>query len=261
MKKCLRKLFYLVSKNKYLYRLANRIVFDHRGENNCEIETNGEMFVLKKYLTSGDVVFDVGANIGDWTKTVLNIIPDAAVHCFEPCRKTFLTLKDNNFSGNVILNNIGLGSKNEEKDFYTIEADSTINSLYLRNDLLDKKDCQKETIILRSLDDYCTANNIDKINFLKIDVEGNEFEVLVGAKRMLLENKINLIQLEYGGTYIDSRIFLKDVFDFFNKENKLNYNFYKIMPDKITKVSYSEDLDNFQYCNYLIVNNYSFNLK
>lgn len=255
MKKYLRKLLYLVSENKYLYRLAKRIVFDHRGENNCEIETNGEMSVLKKYLKNGDTVFDVGANVGDWTKTVLGIIPDAAIHSFEPCLGTFSTLKENNFPANVILNNFGLGSKNEEKDFYITGEDSTVNSLYLRNDILDKNNCRKETISLKSLDNYCAEKNVDRIDFLKIDVEGNEFEVLLGAKRLLSENKIGLIQLEYGGTYIDSRVFLRDVFDYFHKDNKFSYSFYKILYNKILRVEYSEDLENFQYCNYLIVNN------
>ena len=49
--------------------------------------------------------------------------------------------------------------------------------------------------------------------------------------------------------------FAQDVFDFFTKENKLDYSFYKIMPDNLVRVEYIEDLENFQYCNYLIANN------
>jgi len=255
MKKYLRNLFSFISRNKYLYRFASRIVFDHRGENNCDIATNGEMAALRKYLRAGSIVFDVGANIGEWTQTVLRLYPDATVHCFEPCQDTFLTLKTNNFPGSVILNNFGLGSKKETKDLYISDHDSTINSVYLRKDLSEKNDYKKEKISLDSLDDYCAAAGLDKIDFLKIDVEGNEFEVLLGAKRMLAENKIRMIQLEYGGTYIEARRFLKDIFDYFNAANKFNYVFYKIMPDRVSPLDYHEDLDNFQYCNYLIVNN------
>ena len=154
MKSSLRKLFYFIAKNKYLYRLANRLVFNHRGENNCDIATNGEMFVLKKYLAAAGVVFDVGANIGDWTKTVLRISPSATVHCFEPCQETFSALKQNNFPDGVILNDFGLGSKNEIKDMYVSNQDSTINSVYWREDSGGKNNYQKEKISLKSLDDY-----------------------------------------------------------------------------------------------------------
>lgn len=249
--KILRKLFYLISRNNFIYRVAKRLVFDHRGENNCEIDTNGEMFVLKKYLNENHVIFDVGANVGDWTKTVLDIAPNAHVHCFEPGHSTFSKLAQNIDSKNVVLNNFGLGSANEEKEFYIFDNDSTVNSLYLRDELVDKDKVVTEKVAINKLDDYCFDNKIQKIDFLKIDVEGNEMEVLKGAERMLKEKNINIIQLEYGGTYIDAGIFLKDVFDYFNN---YSFSFFKILPDRLDKVQYVKDLENFQYCNYLIIN-------
>ncbi len=249
--KILRKLFYLISRNNFIYRVAKRLVFDHRGENNCEIDTNGEMFVLKKYLNENDVIFDVGANVGDWTKTVLDIVPNAIVHCFEPGHSTYNKLEQNIDSKNVVLNNFGLGSANEEKEFYIFDNDSTVNSLYLRDELVDKNKVVTEKVAIKKLDDYCFDNKIEKIDFLKIDVEGNEMEVLKGAERMLKEKNINIIQLEYGGTYIDAGIFLKDVFDYFNN---YSFSFFKILPDRLDKVQYVKDLENFQYCNYLIIN-------
>lgn len=248
----LRKIFYLISSNNFIYRVAKRLVFDHRGENNCEIDTNGEMLALKKYLCENDVVFDVGANVGDWTKTVLGIIPNAKVYCFEPGRSTFSKLEQNIDSKNVVFNNFGLGSANEEKAFYIFDNDSTVNSLYLRDELVDKNKVVTEKVAIKKLDDYCSDNKIQKIDFLKIDVEGNEMEVLKGAKRMLEENNIKIIQLEYGGTYIDAGILLKDVFDFFKD---FSFSFYKILFNEIQPVRYAKDLENFQYCNYLIINN------
>jgi len=250
--KILRRIFYLISRNNFIYRVAKRLVFDHRGENNCEIDTNGEMLVLKKYLCENEVIFDVGANVGDWTKTVLDIIPNAKVHCFEPGRSTYSKLEQNIDSKNVVFNNFGLGSANEEKAFYIFDNDSTVNSLYLRDELVNKNKVVTEKVAIKKLDDYCSDNKIQKIDFLKIDVEGNEMEVLKGAKRMLEENNIKIIQLEYGGTYIDAGILLKDLFDFFKD---FSFSFYKILFNGIQPVCYTKDLENFQYCNYLIINN------
>ncbi|MFH1036590.1 MAG: hypothetical protein V1756_00770, partial [Patescibacteria group bacterium] len=68
---------------------------------------------------------------------------------------------------------------------------------------------------------------------------------------MLKENRIKMIQFEYGGCNLDARIFLKDIFDFLYD---LDYRIYKIFPDK-TKIieNYGQYLDNFQYANYLAV--------
>lgn len=93
---------------------------------------------------------------------------------------------------------------------------------------------------------------IPRIDFLKIDVEGNELEVLKGSEKMLLDNSIHIIQLEYGGTYIDANIFLKNVFEYLEK---FELSLYKILFGKIELVNYHKDLENFQYCNYLIINN------
>lgn len=252
MKKFIRKTLYFISSFNFVYKIAKRIVFDYRGENNCEIETNGEMMVLKDKLKNSDVIFDVGANVGDWTKTALELTPQALIHSFEPCKETFLTLKNNSFPENVFLNNFGLGSRDEEKEFFVSGTNSTVNSLFKRDALESKTAQLSEKISLKSLDNYCLEKGINKINFLKIDVEGNEYEVLLGAKKMLETSSIDYIQLEYGGTYISAKIFLKDVFEFFKD---FDYSFYKIKYNKVERVEYSEELENFQYCNYLIVKN------
>ena len=93
---------------------------------------------------------------------------------------------------------------------------------------------------------------------MKIDVEGHEFEVLKGGNTLFYKNNVNIIQFEYGGTFIDAHVFLGEIFDFFKE---LNYEFYKIYPDCIKLVKkYYQKYDNFQYQNWLIINkNYKFN--
>ena len=61
-----------------------------------------------------------------------------------------------------------------------------------------------------------------------------------------------MVQFEYGGTYIDSRILLKDFYDFFAR---MNYSFFPLYPYSVRPVlCYDQRLENFQYKNFLIVN-------
>lgn len=245
----LRKIISKISTNNFVYRIAQRIAYDHNGENNCDIDTNGELKVLNNYLKNANIVFDVGANVGDWAELALKIDPKIKVHCFEPCQKTFSQLLEKfNQNSSVVLNNVGLGLKKEKKIFYTSSQDSTVGSLYERN----LGDSCKETVNLNSLDGYCFENNISQIDFLKIDVEGNEFDVLKGASKMLVGNKIKFIQFEYGGTYIDAEIWLKEVWQYFES---LNYAWYKILPNnQLLVTEYNQSMDNFQYANYFLIN-------
>jgi len=250
-----KKFIQKIPKIKPIYLGCKKYIDIFNGENNCDLHTNGELHFLKNNLKYCNIIFDVGANIGEWTKAVLFINSEIKVHCFEPSKNTFNRLLSNNFSPNVFCNNFGLGSKKEEKVLYNYHNNSTINSLYnrkiLKNTLTYSP--KKEKVLINTLDNYCVEKRIKQIDFLKIDVEGHELEVIRGARNLLKERRIKIIQFEYGGTYIDARIFLRDIFQYF--ENFNGYEFYKIFPEDIIHKKYSESLENFQYSNYLIIHN------
>lgn len=234
------------------YQYCKQYVDQYNGENNHDIKTNGEFLVMQQLCHTSKIVFDIGANVGDWTRLALSINQNLAIHCFEPCKNAYNTLLQNNFPSKVVLNNTGLSSKETTANMYLFEADSPLNSLYQRNGLENvglTKPIKKEKVTLTTLDNYCQTNNIRYIDFAKIDVEGHELDVLRGAKKMLAEKKIRYIQFEYGGCYIDARILLKDIFDLFKT---FNYTLFKILPDRIKRVnSYTQDFENFQLQNWL----------
>ena len=62
------------------------------GENNSELETNGELKFLREHGVRSSVFFDVGANRGGWSERVLEVNPAAVIHCFEPCKTSFTQL-------------------------------------------------------------------------------------------------------------------------------------------------------------------------
>lgn len=253
MKKILKKIIFALSKSELLYRFSKKITDYHRNENNCEIETNGELDFIKKNKNNFKTIFDVGANVGDWTALVSDIMPEASIYSFEPSERTFGILSRQNFNKNVSLHNIGLGEKNETKDFFIYTNDSTLNSVFSR-DVKDKdleQNTKIEKAIFETLDSFCTKNNIKNISFLKIDTEGNELAVLKGAEQYIKDGRIDAIQFEYGGTYIDAENFLKDVFKFFEDKP---YMISKMMQNGLKDChTYEEDFENFQYANYVAI--------
>lgn len=253
MKKILKKIIFALSKSELLYRFSKKITDYHRNENNCEIETNGELDFIKKNKNNFKTIFDVGANIGEWTALVSGIIPESRICSFEPSKHTFQILSKQSFNNKVSLHNIGLGEKNETKDFFVSSNDSTLSSVFSReiraND--SKQDIYTEKAIFETLDFFCIKNKINNISFLKIDTEGNELAVLMGAEQYIKEGRIDAIQFEYGGTYIDANVLLKDVFKFFEDKP---YSIFKMMQKGLKECNlYTEDFENFQYANYVAI--------
>ena len=238
-----------------IYRVCRQYVNRCNNENNDDIHTNGELHLMEEHLGRSRVVFDVGANVGEWAARALEINPNLRLHCFEPSKPTFQKLLTNQFPKSVTCNNFGLGSASEEKTLYVFEEGSGMNSLYLRRGLDDgwklQPQKQMETIRLETLDRYCSQNQIGEIDFLKLDVEGHELEVFKGATGMLLGGKIKLIQFEYGGCNIDAKVFLKDIFEFFQP---FAYSFFKLCPQTLRKLErYDQRLENFQYQNWAVL--------
>lgn len=120
-------------------------------------------------------------------------------YLFEPVPEfaTELTRAYSRFP-NIFIHQFGLGSKDAVLDYYE-RSQSFINRP------LFKQDKPSSQISVTTLDNFCNKNSIDQIDFLKIDTEGFELEVLLGAKKMLSEEQIRYVQFEYGGTYPDAK--------------------------------------------------------
>lgn len=228
---------WLPSRNRLLYSICRRYVDRYSSENNVNIDTNGELCLMQKVLPKCRTVFDVGANIGDWTSIALRINSRLQVHCFEPSMATFQRLQARVAGAGAICNNVGLGSAPGEMTLWVFADGAGINSLYKRGGLEDGwglvEQQGKETVQLNTLDAYCQHTGVQMIDFMKVDVEGHELEVFKGAAGMLAQGKIKHIQFEYGGCNIDSRVLLKDVFAFFAP---YGYTFYKVFPREIQRV-------------------------
>ena len=242
--------------NVAVFRYCRHYVDVYNGENNGDIRTNGELKLMQEYLPQSTIVFDVGANVGNWAKLALAVNPAISLHCFEPSSYTYQKLLENHFPPNVNCNHFGLSSTRQQANLFIFKEGSELNSLYRREGLEDgyqiAPQSESEPIELRTLDDYVEESGINTIDFLKVDIEGHELDFFRGSEKLLSQYKIKVIQFEYGGCNIDARVFLKDFFNLFSKYP--HYRFYKIFPDSLRQIDrYDVQLDNFQYQNWAII--------
>jgi FkbM family methyltransferase len=221
----------------------------NRNENNGNMATNGEFLIEKEYVHDNDVIFDVGANVGNWSAHCLDLAPKSHIHAFEPVKKTYAEFINKKFPKNVVANNFALGDKEEIRSITKYGSDHGLGTLHRRT-ALENDSIGSEEIKVTTLDNYCEMNNITRIDFLKIDVEGHEYAVLQGALGMINKKSIHAIQFEYGQTYVEARTYLKDIYNLFEKKD---YTIYKLYPDGPREMTYTYDLENMRYANYLIL--------
>lgn len=142
--------------------------------------------MVARLLRKGDVCFDVGANFG-WYTTLFykHCGAEGAVHAFEPVPDTFKELELNcrlmENPKNVFINNLALGDRNEEI-FINLFKELPTGHASLSNQ--GRKDAVSFKCRMITLDSYLEKQNIEQVNFIKVDIEGAEMLFLRGAKRL-----------------------------------------------------------------------------
>lgn len=222
------------------------------------ISTSGECNVVKllaKYTGPADrpVVFDVGANIGEYSDLVLGAFGGRAdIYCFEPLKKSFGILSER-MTGhtNVRVFNFGFGEKAGTAPIYSDgESSKLASTLTRKTDHLGMAITHTEEARICRLDQFCDERAIGRIDLLKIDVEGAEFGVLKGAGALLDPARIGMVQFEFGPFNVASRTFFQDFFSLLDP----GYRIFRILKDGFRAIDgYSESREIFLTTNYLAV--------
>ncbi|PIQ48594.1 MAG: hypothetical protein COW03_09430 [Cytophagales bacterium CG12_big_fil_rev_8_21_14_0_65_40_12] len=162
-----------------------------------------------------DVVIDIGANIGYFTLLSAMLTGNqGSVHAFEPQKEIYSALTENislNNLSNVITNNLGLGSKSGTLTLTQMPGNRGGGRI-LENQV---QQGISEKVKVISLDQYVENHQIGEINFIKIDVEGFEYEVLQGANRVFSKLKPSCL-FEFSPD-----IWKKNEMDWISKSNEL----------------------------------------
>lgn len=194
--------------------------------------------VFLDLLDSSSVVVDVGANFGYYTVLGAKKSSSGRVYSFEPGKSNFRVLKKNiNLNGlhNVYAEEIALGNSNEEASFRE-------DSIHSGRSEVDPKG--KNKVQMKTLDSYADINGLDSVDFIKIDVEGYELEVLKGASNLIARSGNMHALLEFNIGSLRKMQMSKE--DFFSA-----LAIYGLLPTKLIHeqkgevVDYSEEeLDN-----------------
>ncbi len=152
------------------------------------------MKFIEKNVKEKQVVFDIGANVGFLTLTFSKQVKkNGKVFAFEPEPKNFKKLQENillNDFENISLNNFAISSINDKLKLY-LSDDNNFGTHSLVNERINSTNYV--TVETKKLDNFVFQNNINKIDWIKIDVEGAEIDVINGAKKVMTEMKPNLI--------------------------------------------------------------------
>ncbi len=199
-----------------------------------------ELKILDKYLTNNSVFIDIGANFGLYSIYASRFIGiNGQIISFEPFENNFNSLitniKINNLS-NIKAEKIAIGETNGTTELYYDEQEKNLGMVsvkFLKNSIHEK-------VKKVSLDSYFKNNPVNKIDLIKIDIEGYEYNALLGMRDLLkkfhpiliieilenCKNEENIItyleRLDYKRNYIDDN---GDLSDYKTNTNRMNYVF------------------------------------
>ena len=184
---------------------------------------------LRKYIRSDMTVIEAGANIGAHTFEIAKMLDEekGIIYSFEPTEYAFSKLRKNfklNGFKNIVLEQIALSDVNEEKQILRASSPETmpfkaswdLKTGHARSISLDR-------IKFEKLDSYILRNGIDKLDLIKIDVDGYELKVLRGGIDTIEKHKPIMI-VEFGTTVERVGDRLEDLVELLSSQGYLFYS-------------------------------------
>jgi FkbM family methyltransferase len=214
-------------------------------------QESGELAVLASRSSEhpgARTIIDVGANVGGWALEAADAWPNATIHAFEPSAHTYDALQVACAGRSIVCVRAALSDRAGTAELHAVPTLPGLSSLHVR-DLAEHglEMSETETVRVTTLDAYCLEQDIDHVDFLKIDAEGHDLAVLQGAPRLIASGAVDAIQFEFGGANIDSRTFLRD----FVRLLEPAYDLHRILVDGLAPLAYGEREEVFVTSNFL----------
>lgn len=229
-------------KTKFIIPLISNI-FKKFG---IKLTRNNDIFEdIKSHFSEKNnlVIFDVGAYRGNSLFSFKKIFPDSFIYSFEPSIENFLKLRENskNLTKYKIFN-MGISNIDEIKKFNNNSWSETSSFVDLNKHgskkFYDKRfkylgiNETKNISLIESIsiDTFFQRENISNVDILKIDTQGHEKNVLIGAKKSLKESKIKAIMIEIIlDDYYENHLNISDIENLIVKEGFYLYGIYDII--------------------------------
>lgn len=188
------------------------------------------IFFFSKIRIKDPIYIDIGAHKGKFVQNFIKIYKRGKFYITEPNSSIYTYLKKKFRSNQIKIFDYAIGNFNEKKKMQINSVDLTNtlskinkNSKYFKfkNFILSlKKNISNKSLTkivnVITLDKFCKINKIKYIDILKVDVEGSEFEVLKGAKKIIKKTNFVIIEIQNNKMY---RNYSKYKIDLFLKKN------------------------------------------
>ena len=255
MKKIINKLIgdlllRIIPNNKSVFNFSSLLINRYTNNRNFIPKRNGEYNLIKYFINMNSdekIFFDIGCNVGEFGEFLIDNKFKGQIYMFDALDNINKKLLNNN---NIIFNKILFWNKSEKIKFYIDKNNPAAgtNSPFDMLNLGYNTETNHEEFISQTLDNFILSNDIKKIDYLKIDVEGSEFKILQGLKDSLNKNKIKYIHLEYGHAAMADRVYVRD---FVNYLTNFGMEMYVIIPNGLRKVAYKPHFENYyDYINF-----------
>lgn len=164
------------------------------------------------------IVFDVGAHNGDYAAHVRLLSPGARIWCFEPHPGSFERLQAAAAAGGFTAINVALGDMPGRARLYDYANTAASGSSHatMHAGVIAAIHGGEQVAIdidVMTLDAFVQREQIERINLLKIDAEGNELAILRGARQTISRRRVDVVQFEFNEMNVMSRVFFKDFYD------------------------------------------------
>ncbi len=210
-------------------------------------EHNGERWLLDSVGFAVERFIDVGANIGDWSAMVLDRNPGALGVAVEPGTEALSRLRDRLPTSVEIVPAAAGRTESSVIRFYE-EPAAGGRSSSVREWTSSPKQREVEVV---TIDGLMHRLGWETLNFLKIDTEGYDANVLFGAEKVLQAGKIDIVQFEYNRPWRQAGGTLGGVIEFLDAAG---YDVHVLRPHGLEPYDYSTFGEFFSYANFVAIN-------
>lgn len=216
---------------------------------------SGEDYLIRTVLPKLNpaIVFDVGANVGGYSRLMLEALPLAKVYSFEPLAEPLeaLTTLEEEFGDRAVAVGLGVGNENREMDIH-FSPDATSHASFSAEaaDVPYVSNAEIRRITVTTLDTYCATQLPEStVDFIKIDTEGFEAEVLQGAQTVLAQHRPMAIQIEFNWHHMFRSHSLYYLSRFLE-----GYEVFQLVPDGMARRDVKDPLSNiFVFSNFVFL--------
>lgn len=189
-----------------------------------------EKKLINSILGKKKIVYvDIGANQGSYINYLSSFLNFKKIYAFEPIIELNQKIKKNNPTLNIKIYNLALSNLNKKRDFFQYKVSSQ-SSLYKQNNTFKSLMKLDKKIKVQTKKFDSVFNNFKKIDFCKIDVQGEDPNVLRGMKKHLAKKKIRLVKIEiiFISLYINVEPNFYNILEFMKKNEYLLVSVSKI---------------------------------